>query len=230
MPPSLRGVNDCHVKGKERRGHPTTTSRTRGQQPPRLPVRRQPLARQPEPAAVRFSLICARGETLVPTRHGDEIAAGETGRGHLRASHADREQVIGTLKAAFAEDMLAKDKFDARVGLAFVSRTYASWPMFYVLPVSRWHGSLDPATTDPRPAARWWRQRSGNWFGNWTYVLSAADVRDRMPMDKANPVIRYSTLSRPVALARTNCQKLCTTLCRGSGFGGKCGSADQTVR
>lgn len=62
-------------------------------------------------------------------------------------------------------------------------------PVFYVLPVPRWDGSLDPATTDPRPAALWWRQRSGNWFGNWTYVLSAADVRDRISMDRANPVL-----------------------------------------
>jgi hypothetical protein len=62
-------------------------------------------------------------------------------------------------------------------------------PMFYVLPVTRWNGSLNPATTDPLPAASWWRQRSENWFGGWTCVLSAADVRDRIPMDKANPVL-----------------------------------------
>ena len=48
---------------------------------------------------------------------GDEIAAAEgRGRGELRASHADREQVIGTLKAAFVQGMLAKDEFDQRVG------------------------------------------------------------------------------------------------------------------
>ena len=46
-------------------------------------------------------------------------------RGDLRASHADREQVIGSLKAAFVQGMLAKDEFDARVGQAFLSRTYA---------------------------------------------------------------------------------------------------------
>jgi len=46
-------------------------------------------------------------------------------RGHLRASHADHEQVIGILKAAFVQGMLAKDEFDLRVGQAFVSRTYA---------------------------------------------------------------------------------------------------------
>jgi hypothetical protein len=57
---------------------------------------------------------------------GDEVAAAEGGgRGELRASHADREQVIGTLKAAFVQGMLAKDEFDQRVGQAFASRTRA---------------------------------------------------------------------------------------------------------
>jgi hypothetical protein len=50
-------------------------------------------------------------------------AAGGRGRGEFRASHADREQVIGTLKAAFVEGMLSKDEFDQRVGQAFGSRT-----------------------------------------------------------------------------------------------------------
>jgi hypothetical protein len=52
-------------------------------------------------------------------------AAQGRGRGELRASHADREQVIGTLKAAFVEGMLSKDEFDQRVAQAFGSRTYA---------------------------------------------------------------------------------------------------------
>ena len=56
---------------------------------------------------------------------GDEIAAGAGGRGHLRASHADREQVIDTLKAAFAQGQLEKDEFDLRVGQTFAARTYA---------------------------------------------------------------------------------------------------------
>lgn len=47
------------------------------------------------------------------------------GRGHLRASHADREQVIDALKAAFVQGRLAKDEFDARVGQTFICRTYA---------------------------------------------------------------------------------------------------------
>ena len=44
--------------------------------------------------------------------------------GRLRASHADREQVIGTLKAAFVLGLLDKDEFDLRVGQTFASRTY----------------------------------------------------------------------------------------------------------
>ena len=56
---------------------------------------------------------------------GDEIAAGAAGRGHLRASHADREQVIGTLKAAFVQGMLDRDEFGQRVSQAFAARTYA---------------------------------------------------------------------------------------------------------
>jgi hypothetical protein len=45
--------------------------------------------------------------------------------GRLRASHADREQVIGTLKAAFVQGRLAKDEFDVRVGHALAARTHA---------------------------------------------------------------------------------------------------------
>jgi hypothetical protein len=58
-------------------------------------------------------------------RPGDEIATGTGGRGHLRASHADREQVIDTLKAAFVQGRLERDEFDLRVGRALASRTYA---------------------------------------------------------------------------------------------------------
>jgi len=53
---------------------------------------------------------------------GDEIAAaGSGGDGHLRASRADREQVVELLKAAFVEDRLTKEELDARVGQALAS-------------------------------------------------------------------------------------------------------------
>jgi Domain of unknown function (DUF1707) len=56
---------------------------------------------------------------------GDEIAAGAGECGRLRASHADREQVIDVLKAAFVQGRLTKDEFDVRVGEVLASRTYA---------------------------------------------------------------------------------------------------------
>ena len=58
------------------------------------------------------------------TGPADEQAAA-VARGHLRASHADREHVIGTLKAAFVQGRLTKDELDLRIGQTFASRTYA---------------------------------------------------------------------------------------------------------
>ena len=56
---------------------------------------------------------------------GNDKAARPPGRGRLRASHDDREQVVDVLKAAFVQDRLTKDEFDDRVGQALASRTYA---------------------------------------------------------------------------------------------------------
>ena len=57
---------------------------------------------------------------------GDETAAAELrNRGHLRASHADREQVIGTLKVAFVQGRLTEEELGARVDQVYASRTYA---------------------------------------------------------------------------------------------------------
>jgi DUF1707 SHOCT-like domain len=57
---------------------------------------------------------------------GDEITAAESrGRGDLRASHADREQVIDTLKAAFVQGRLTEDELDTRADRVYASRTYA---------------------------------------------------------------------------------------------------------
>jgi Domain of unknown function (DUF1707) len=57
---------------------------------------------------------------------GDNTTAVEgRGDGHLRASHADREQVIGTLKVAYVQGRLTEDELDARAGQVYASRTYA---------------------------------------------------------------------------------------------------------
>jgi len=56
---------------------------------------------------------------------GNNWTARPAGRGRLRASHADREQVVDILKDAFVQDRLTKDEFDARVAHALASRTHA---------------------------------------------------------------------------------------------------------
>ena len=48
-----------------------------------------------------------------------------TGRGHMRAAQADREQAITVMKAAYAQGRLTKDELEVRAGRAFASRTYA---------------------------------------------------------------------------------------------------------
>jgi hypothetical protein len=65
------------------------------------------------------------GEASVTAKPGDDMAAAAAGRGRLRASHADREHVLGVLKAAFVQGLLTKDEFDTRVGQTLASRTYA---------------------------------------------------------------------------------------------------------
>ena len=57
-------------------------------------------------------------------RPGHEMAAGAARRGSVRASHADREQVVEVLKTAFVEGRLTKDELETRAGRAFSSRTY----------------------------------------------------------------------------------------------------------
>jgi len=60
----------------------------------------------------------------VTTSPWDPTAAAAA-RGRLRASDADREQVIDTLKAAFVQGRLTRDELDARAGRALASRTCA---------------------------------------------------------------------------------------------------------
>ena len=57
---------------------------------------------------------------------GHDQAARRAPQSRLRASHADREQVIDTLKDAIVQDRLTKDEFDASAWLTLASRTHAS--------------------------------------------------------------------------------------------------------
>jgi Domain of unknown function (DUF1707) len=67
------------------------------------------------------------------------MAVGMAGRGPMRASHADREQVIEALKDAFVHGRLTKDELDTRAGRALAARTCAE---------------LDAVTADIPPPAR----------------------------------------------------------------------------
>jgi Domain of unknown function (DUF1707) len=78
----------------------------------------------------------------------NETAAGG-GRGRLRASHADREHVIGTLKAAYVYGLVTKDEFDARVSQTLASRTYAE----LALVTADIPAGLAAAQQRPRPAS-----------------------------------------------------------------------------
>jgi hypothetical protein len=113
----------------------------------------------------------------------DEASAGAGGRGHLRASHADRERVIGVLKAAFVQGMLATDEFELRVGQTLASRTHAELAVLTAdLPMGL------AAAKPPQPARAQSRQpvvRPGRvievatalYVGEWAYVLLLSPQR-----------------------------------------------------
>jgi Domain of unknown function (DUF1707) len=121
-------------------------------------------------------LCCAfvhRGPREVPViaGPGDEMSAGG-GRGHLRASHADRERLIGVLKSAFVQGMLAKDEFDLRVGQTLASRTYGE--------LAALTADLPPGLAAARPAqgrrpvirpGRVIAVATALYGGAWAYVL-----------------------------------------------------------
>ena len=75
-------------------------------------------------------------------------------RSRLRASHADREQVIGLLKAAFVHGRLTKEEFDGRVDRALAARTYAELTRLTDdLPVPPTAPGRWPVQACPRPLA-----------------------------------------------------------------------------
>jgi DNA-binding beta-propeller fold protein YncE len=112
------------------------------------------------------------------TGPGDEKAAGGLGRGHLRASHADRERVIAALKAAFVQGRLTKDEFDSRVGRVLGSRTYAELtaltagiPAGLTGPVAR-----DALPTDIRPRHRRGARRIAGSLAAIAVIVAAISV------------------------------------------------------
>ena len=62
---------------------------------------------------------------MVAGRDSEATAARRGDHGLLRASDADREQVIATLKAAFMQGRLTSGELSERAGQAYAARTYA---------------------------------------------------------------------------------------------------------
>lgn len=110
---------------------------------------------------------------------GDEKGAGTAGRGRLRASHADREQVIGTLKTAFVQGRLTQEEFDARVGQVYASRTYAE--------LAEVTADIPTGLTGIQPTRDPWRATKLAWRAVWAIVLPAIVTLIALPGGRGNP-------------------------------------------
>lgn len=86
------------------------------------------------------------------TEPGDRLPATPDGRGHLRASDADRERAIDILQGAFASGQLTRGEFDTRVGQALGARTYGELTALTVGTAVRQKGAPPVRTPGPAPA------------------------------------------------------------------------------
>ena len=96
---------------------------------------------------------------------GDEMAGCAAGRSRMRASHADRERVIDTLKTAFVNGRLTRDELDARTGRALAARTYAD--------LAALTADIRPLRPQPGRRARLPRPVAGRWPGRPSSRASA---------------------------------------------------------
>jgi Domain of unknown function (DUF1707) len=95
---------------------------------------------------------------------GDEVAAAQgRGRGGLRASDADREQVIGALKVAFVQGRLTRDELGARADLVYRSRTYAE--------LAEVIADIPTALTGARSPRAPWRATKRAWWFEYAVFL-----------------------------------------------------------
>jgi len=115
------------------------------------------------------------------------MAAAAVSRGHLRASHADREHVIAMLKAAFVQGRLTKDELDARAGQTFAARTYGE--------LAALTGDLPPGLITAPPPGKPARARTRPLLGK---VVAGAALIGLPPTMVA---ATFLTGSEPLALA-----------------------------
>jgi hypothetical protein len=102
----------------------------------------------------RYAFGCIPAEEArMMTGPGDNAAAAG-GPGDLRASHADREQVVDTVKAAFVRGQLTLGELETRVGRALAARTHAELAAVTagISPGSDLARPPKPAHAPPKPA------------------------------------------------------------------------------
>jgi hypothetical protein len=118
-----------------------------------------------------------------------EMMARAAGRGFLRASHADRNQVVDVLKAAFIEGRLTKDELDTRLGQTLAARTYAE--------LAAITADIPPGTRLPqrRQPAQAPASRRGNWTTH-TAVKSGACAIGSIMLAVA---VTATALGQPIA-------------------------------
>lgn len=98
------------------------------------------------------------------TGPGDEIAKEERlGRGKLRASHSDRDQVAGALRAAFVEGRITEDELGERVDRVHASRTYAE--------LAEVIADIPTALTGARSSRAPWRATKRAWWFEYAAFL-----------------------------------------------------------
>jgi len=115
---------------------------------------------------------------------GDEQAVATAGRGYMLASHADRDQTIDVLKAAFAQGRLTKDEFDARIGHALAARNYAQ--------LAAVTAGIPPAAPPPRRPPRQRMSYVARWGASGVItptILAAAFAFFSLPGDRGYGVV-----------------------------------------
>lgn len=124
------------------------------------------------------------------------------GRDQLRVGHADREQVIQALKAAFVRGQLTRDELSMRAGQALVARTGAELAAL-TADIPGGPAAADPvrppAPVRRRPLARAAAGAGGCLSIAFAAVWFAADVLD--PNGLGNPYHPWSLLCLIVALS-----------------------------
>jgi DUF1707 SHOCT-like domain len=74
--------------------------------------------------------------------------------GHMRASDADRDRVVDTLKAAYVYGLLTREELAARSGQALAARTYSDLAAVTAVLAERRPAPASPSRVPPPPARR----------------------------------------------------------------------------